>query len=511
MVKEMLLIIERNIKIMLNSKMSSAIILLAPLLLIGIMGLALQDTSLKNVKVSIYGPEKDSFYYDFVTQLNDKSFKSDDSNSIEECKDNVINSKSQACIELIKKGEDDYQIKLFVDFSQQRIVWNIIGTIQGVVEEKSRALQEDSISQLNKKLENVPALIKENKEKIDSALFKIEILEDKLGDSERDIFSLLGYLENINQTIGEMRMDVDELSAQGVDVSSLQFQITNIEKRIEDLRTEIKSAEKNIIDSSDIQIKRIKDDLLESREDLEDMEEEFRRAKELDLNKIVDPIPLNYFHVSNEEEGTIVKDLRFIDYLIPSFFMFFILFSSIILSSVFILRERKSMAYLRNRISSVSQAKFISGNFLTIFLTIFLQIALVIFISGFFTNIKIISNLGSIIIICFISIFLFGLMGVAIGSIFSSNEGVLASSISISLLLVMFMPIITPLETIHPSLIKIVSMSPLVFLETKLRLATIFDIGFAISITEIIILSLVSLFLLGIISYSTFKFKEKEI
>jgi len=77
--------------------------------------------------------------------------------------------------------------------------------------------------------------------------------------------------------------------------------------------------------------------------------------------------------------------------------------------------------------------------------------------------------------------------------------------------LVMFMPIITPLETIHPSLIKIVSMSPLVFLETKLRLATIFDIGFAISITEIIILSLVSLFLLGIISYSTFKFKEKEI
>jgi hypothetical protein len=97
----------------------------------------------------------------------------------------------------------------------------------------------------------------------------------------------------------------------------------------------------------------------------------------------------------------------------------------------------------------------------------------------------------------------------AIGYIFNSQDGAVIASVSLSLLFLIFLPIITAPETLPDVFSQIISMMPFVILESKLRMASIFNIFSIPSINEIV--SLAGSFIISIFLIFYFYHKKKRI
>jgi hypothetical protein len=111
---------------------------------------------------------------------------------------------------------------------------------------------------------------------------------------------------------------------------------------------------------------------------------------------------------------------------------------------------------------------------------------------------------------CF-GIALFTLAGMAAGYIFNSQDGAVIASVSLSLICLVFLPVITAPETLPDGVAKIVSAMPFVILESGLRMASIFNIAPMPSFGDCLSLAISFLICLGAIFYFYIKRKHSEI
>jgi len=132
-------------------------------------------------------------------------------------------------------------------------------------------------------------------------------------------------------------------------------------------------------------------------------------------------------------------------------------------------------------------------------------------ISKFFLNINILDNITSTIILSIISIITLGLIGVMIGYAFNNYEGAVMASISLSIILLIFLPVITPTETLPAQFSQIFQSAPSVILSDKIRMSVLAGTGYSFSISEAIsiIITIILTIILTIMFYN--KNKRKEI
>ncbi|MEK6841149.1 MAG: hypothetical protein AABX45_00970, partial [Nanoarchaeota archaeon] len=86
-------IIKKNIKLLIRSKSSALIVLLGPLALMLLIGLAFNTSSLFDIKVGTYSASYSELSNSIVEKLQDEQFKV------------VKVQDEQRCIEMIKTGE----------------------------------------------------------------------------------------------------------------------------------------------------------------------------------------------------------------------------------------------------------------------------------------------------------------------------------------------------------------------------------------------------------------------
>jgi ABC-2 type transport system permease protein len=528
MVLGIITIIKRNLRIYTNSKLSSTIFLLGPIVLILLFGATLQDTSLKNIDVGIFISQPDSVTESFLNGLREKSFNTINKNSLEECKRDVIDDKSQACIQLEKVSSQpevvsenlgNYDVNLFVDFSKQRIVWGIIASIQDVVDKESDRVRESAINDLKDDAIKVKNEVSFVEYRLNLAISGIRQIEESLGTSAAQVTGQLQVTNaEINRVIDGLTTLRDNLDLLSDTYPQAIMYVEQLNNYIDDLNNSIQrvrgieTSYEDVRINSINQIISIRGDLERIKDSLNTLQNDLNQIESTNINRLASPVILNYKSVSDEGQGgSVERRLEFIDYLFPSFIMFFIVFSSIIFSSIIIMKERVSNSYVRNMVSSTSGFSFIAGNFITASILVIIQIAIISGIAMFFINLNVIGNLAPMIYILLISIFIFTLLGILIGYIFNSYDTSTIASISIALLLFVFSPAVTPAETLPPFIANIIRFSPLVLLETKLRITLIFNSLLKISLSEIVSLvsiSVVSLILiLGLYKNS----KEKEI
>ena len=175
----------KNIQTIFNSKVSSLILILGPIFLILIVGSFLQDASLKNINLGVFSQVEDNFTKSFVEKLKEKSFNVYIDSSLEDCRNKVINSLTHGCVE-VKKAEVVfpnnveqsvyYNIKLNVDFSKQRIVWGIIGSVRNIIDEENKVIRVYAINQLNENLDSIKKDVEDREKALANTITKTKIL-----------------------------------------------------------------------------------------------------------------------------------------------------------------------------------------------------------------------------------------------------------------------------------------------------------------------------------------------
>jgi ABC-type polysaccharide/polyol phosphate export permease len=532
-------IFKKNIKLMYNYKLSFLIIFFGPLFLIMVTGAALQNNALKNIDSGIYihdefgsEPISDDFTNGLVQAFLMKGI-SVDNMYLEECKREVLNSEKHVCIEIVRRPAQDlvgkviegsyhYDIKSYVDFSKTRIAWSIIASVQTVVEEYKSSIANTAALNAVSQIDAIILQIKSEKESLNSLISQLTDAENNIANIQNSLYLINTDLSNMRASITSADDSFNEmvayLTSKGYIDSYLQTRIILIQDEIRSMRdTTLKLDALLTLTGGAIQnaeqikseIGVAKAELIRISNSIDQILNEWNTLKAtLDVNNVFRPVTFYYGSVSDGpfEPGT--GGLDFLDYLFSSIMMFFIIFVSITYSTNTIIKERASNAHIRNVASKRNGLVFILGNFFTAVFILLIQVTIIIFVSVFFLKVNVFGVMDELIFISLIGVALFSLVGIAVGYIFNSNETAIIAAVSLSLLFLIFLPVITPTETLPEFLSAIFTLAPFVILETKLRLVLIFGVSPSFSFSEFA--SLVSFFVASFLVIAIFYKSSKR-
>ena len=523
-------IIKRNSLITLNSKFSALMLILAPIFLMLIAGSVLKDTSLKNVRVGVYSAEQGEFFSSIMARLEARSFLAETSASLEECRQRVISGENQLCVEIVKdenippgkysSAKFGHSLVLYVDFSKQKTVWEIIGTVQGIAEQESNQIKDSIITDIHGNIDYILKTSEKANTQIDSVISSLDQISSYLDQVSRTVNTLSQDINSAKTALDSAWQDFAEIKTKlGDNATLISVPLNRLQIHLSQIETGIKSTKNNLDDSSivaqifnsklalvDAKIK-----LLQVKKDMNSREDELRNAKNLDLNRLTNPVPLTYKSVINNNQGTIENKLGFLDYLFPSLLIIYMLFSSIFFSALLVIRERMSGAHVRNILSRTSGFLFVLGNFLTCFIATLAQVTLLLVIGNYFLNITLFPNILTLLWISLAAITIFTFAGMTIGYFFNSQESVSIFSISLVTLFLIFSSSITPKEIMPEFFSKLVSVTPTVIFENKMITALIFGMKAGISATEAISLGVVFLLIIAVLALSYIKAKRIEL
>lgn len=533
-------VLKRNLQIFVNSRLSSLILIFGPIFLILILGIALHNPSLANIKASIYAPEgtSDSVVNGLSDSLRELSWSVVRETSLEQCAQKVMTG-SHVCIELQKQRSSsifynepqaNYQLVLHVDLSRQRTVWAIINTVSGIIDKNSEEIRKSALENVHSEINQIIRKIDNRREQLDESITLLNEIYSSVDDLADDFKDIKSKLNSVNVGLGLANEEISYLSAIGERLPDSSYWAdpsdrAEILSAINSLREKNRYAQEQVqslisfIDSNSEQfssdalkdkLDEVRNELLVGKRELSDLKKDIERVRDTDLNRVLTPIPVSYQSVSGGE-GSVQSELEFFDYLFPSFLMFFIIFMGMLLATAITIRERSSLSHIRNMVSGNSLVSFSIGNLAIVFIVLAVQIGFIVLIASPFVHLPLLSNLSSLAIISFISCFVAAEIGMVFGFIFGSGESAIIASISVALLFLIFLPVITPTETLPSVVGTFVSHTPFVILEAKLRETLIFDSSLHFLLGEFIALLITILSATIILLVFAFRSREDEI
>ncbi len=536
MVNKIISILLKNFQILIHSKSSSLIIILGPLLLILIAGSALTNTELKNINIGLFSENYNNLSSNLLQKLRDKQYEVKAYDSLARCIQSVKDEINHVCVDITKENialpsryqseNLGYKAVMHVDFSKQRIVWSIINSINSIIDSESDRTIDKILSDLSTGLNNSILELDKKLILLNQVIQKSESMSVAISEitQELNLYSLNPQdVKDITLLIATIQADVLSLPIGNStyaaeqkyqivrDLDEIYNNLKTLEDQISKYSETNKNAGQNIGDLQN-QLKQRIQDLKKIQAELKQISQDLKDLQKVNFYTILDPIKREYKSISDEESSKqLSSEFNLLDYIYPSFLIIFISFTSVILSSLLVIKERVSRSNFRNTISPTSDLTYLIGTFLSCFFIIAFQAAIILFISNFFTHININEVITETIILSFISITVFVLTGMIIGFIFNSQDTAIMASVSVSIVFLLFSSLISPIETMSPIIAKIALFSPLVLFETMLRKVLIFHLSIT-SISKELIVAIILTISMSFIAYFSKKLtKYKEL
>ena len=204
-------------------------------------------------------------------------------------------------------------------------------------------------------------------------------------------------------------------------------------------------------------------------------------ANVVGADKIVSPIGTKIESITTSSKNK--------DYIIPALIAIIALFGGILLSSTFVLQERKSKAYFRKFLTPTSDFTFLFGSYLTCLIILVVQFVLVLIGIAFILNTPLAGILPQIALILFLALSAFTFIGMFIGYLFKSEETTIFAGVLISALLMFFSNTLLPLETMSEKFRSAALFNPLVAVDTGLKKVMLFGLDLSSIANELYILA----------------------
>ncbi len=501
------------------------IIILGPLLVIFLVGIAFDNLNQYSLSIGTYSKSYSPLTDSFITKLEGKNFRVEKISSEEECIDLIRQGKLNTCITFPKNLDLDSdqmnEIVFHVDNSKINLVWMVLESISDKLSERSSELSLDLTTDLLNKIDltndelykirpTITNLKTENKNSadlIDDAERRITAnvndlrkkqaamhttLVRKINSAQELVYDIKQVIDqteynSTKQKLEELKTDLialeNKITVQGESLSDWKI-LENILEDINEIAINNLNSIDNNLKKSEIKIKEIQSAVNKVYGEVSDI-------KITNATTIVNPITTRIKPVTRERS--------YLNYLFPALVILVIMFISILLGNTLVMMEKHSPAYFRNFITPTRDIIFILATYLTNVILVFLQLIIILLISSVFFKAQILSTIPATILILLLSITFFTFVGMTIGYIFTSEETSTLAAISIGAIFLFLSNVILPLETMPDSIRNAARFNPFVLGESLLRKAIIFQTKFSLLYRDILTLLAYSLVLFLII------------
>ncbi len=511
-------IIKKNFILLFRNKTSSMVILLGPLIVVLIIGLAFNNAGSDYLlTIGVYSEGYSNSTNVFIDGL-DEQYELNKFDSNQTCIDSVKKGSSNLCIifpkDMSLDDENQDELILYIDESRVNLVDTVINRISAIIGVSSESTSKDLTASLL-------TTISLTKTELESNLFRTinikqntDSLLSDTGDVESDVSSM--DLEMGSVDMGDIDSKVEDLNTRAMsvqnealsaikdamsiinessdlytDLSDSYNYITdrNVSSSYDDIEDELDSVADEIDDvesqlssaklkkSSSVtklttiksNLNSIKSDISQLKLSLEAISDSISSIKVLSADSIVNPVTTTIRPItSNASKST---------YMLPFLIILVVMFIGIMLSGTSIVLDKMSPAAFRTFASPTKDSYYVLAYYITNILIILLQLAIIGGLALIVFQSSILSNAYLTILIIFLSSTFFVLVGMTFGYLFKSQEAVMIASLSFSSLMLFVSNLVIPLETLPILVQKISSYNPYVFLSELLRKSMLFNVN----------------------------------
>src|SRR3989344_9175640 len=246
MMPRLIEIIKKNLKLLIRSKSSALIILLGPLALMLLIGLAFNTSSLFDIKIGTYSKGYSELSDSIIEKLQDEQFKVIKVESEEKCVSMIKAGDIHVCTifppDLSLKTND--KIIFHVDKSRINFVYIILDRISSKIATKSTELSTALTSRLLTSLNNVDTKLTEKSGSVTS-------LSASLTESRNSVNDIIDELNSLNLNssgnFSEIDDEIKDLEERDCAVDSETGECVPNSAKYRDLRDVIENIEDEYI------------------------------------------------------------------------------------------------------------------------------------------------------------------------------------------------------------------------------------------------------------------------
>ncbi len=529
--------IGKNIRLILRSKASALIIILAPILLFLLVGSAYNHTKTYSLTLGVFSSNLDAVQ-PVIDVLVEQEFKVVKYDSAEICLADLKLGYLNACLslptDLTVTDNTQKEVTFYADQSEVNLVWMVSDTIKTRLNLKSREISASLTEELLKKIElakaklnDKSALVAEVQSRESAAAAAIDSANQRLGGMD---LALVGGIYNESSLTALKSLITEESSKMSVSLASAKSQVEN-----SNLTSSDKSSITALLDSSITNLGNIdkefagngsytafnsllgivKNDLTSANNKLqaaailkEGITKEVAGIKSsLDVNsaaistlqqtmgEIVSS--LSDFKISSAATLTnplvtkveyIAPKKTYFNYIFPSLLIIIIMFTGILLGTTVVMMEKHSPAHFRNFISPVNKTTFILANYITTLLVIILQTAIIFAIAWYLFSWQGAESIPAMLLVLFLAASVFTFLGMLLGYLFSTEDTAILTAVSLGSLFLFFSGIILPLESVPPLIKQVTLYSPFVIGESLVKEMLLYSSPLNIFVEELLLL-----------------------
>jgi len=470
MIRALLSIIQKNFKTLGRSKFSLIAIILVPLLVILLTGFAFNSSGLSGISVGTYSNSYSELTESILQGLEAQNFTINKLDSNESCINSVKKAETQICIifpqDLSEEGSSD-EVMFYVDQSRLNLAYTLIHEVNIKISATSSELGISLAQELIQSLNLVKVTLPNQNLDLELSKNNLQTIIDRTSNniSLEDIENATSYLTTAMGLTNE---------------SSVQTRINKTILILEELNSTLLSTY-NSLDYIKNQSESTKSTLSSVSNNFNALISDLNQTNIAEAENIVSPIKTKIESVNVDANNK--------DYFVPAIIALIALFGSILLSSTFVLQERKSKAYFRKFLTPVSDFAFLLGNYFTCLIMLLAQFVLVFAGVIWILQISILSVWPSVLLVLFLALSAFTFIGMFIGYLFRSEETTIFAGVLVAALMMFFSNTILPIETISSNFRNIAIFNPLVACDAAFKKIILFNLKLSVISTEIYVLA----------------------
>ncbi|USN45846.1 MAG: ABC transporter permease [Candidatus Woesearchaeota archaeon] len=515
----------KNFKLLLRNKASAFVVLIGPLIIMLLVGLAFSGPSTYELSIGVAVSEKTELAEQFLAGLSQDNFIINEFSDVEQCKELIRQGALHTCIAI----PDDFRIKnnesvvvtFYVDKTRINFVYQIITDIKDRIGVKTSQISKELTEQLLEVIEESYTNLSVRMEELDVVAEDSSAVQRKGRNIISDLSEINLTAEPISVSALETAVDVyvarmilfDNLSHDVIqegnkllsnldaigfsdtagledsldDLTTLRNSTTTskpdwdeayeealdaVVMKINDINDRIQEASEKRNDASvelgelNAATNLLEDKIMKTKDALDGMRSDIRALEITSSERIVSPITTTVEPITTNASQ--------ISFAFPYLIILVIMLIGLMLSSTLVLMEKKSKAAFRNFTSPTSDLFFMTTSFFTSFIILSLQILVVLYASSFFISFNLFASQTGLFVVL-LAMILFILLGMIVGYALNTQESSTMFSLSIASVFLFLSNLILPIESMTKSVQVLAKLNPYVLVSETLRKVTVFN------------------------------------
>ncbi len=547
-IENMAVLVQKNLKLLLRARASALVVILGPLLIIFLAGIAFDNTNLYAVRIGTHSQSYNDLSNSFIEKLSEKQFKVTRYATEALCIQGIRRGEIHTCIifpagfAIGKNGSNE--IRFAVDYSQINLVWTVLNVMTTSISARAAELSRNLTAVLVQAVDFTRTAVRERKQNLVALTTENDEIGQRIANIQAELAEVELYIDpgefgisNLTRSKNIVKHWVDnslELGRNSLaearhfisvandmakqaggeqlsnalkesidDIAELDARLTTTEGILQDEYKQLSG----LIDHIAGRITQTK-----SQIDLANSAQVFTLDELNVVNKLLDQALLNILTLQkslNEIERVIsaiqvtdpeaivqpvqttivpvVAERSYLNYIFPTLIALVLLFTALLLAPTLILLERNSPAYFRNFMTPTSDLVFMGSVFVTTALLLVIQLMVILAIAGILFT-QILNAFAYSALVLVLMIVLYTCLGMILGYVFNSEETAMLAAMAVGSIMLFISDIIIPLESMPAVVMSVAQYNPLVIGSDLLRRTMLFNASFSEIWTSLLVL-----------------------